>query len=139
MQLLSSLDPLEHSASLSLGGSTGEQGNCLGHSRLRSLSVSMESLDFGLAHLWCLCVLGQGQGHPAAGPVAGVACGVVVCSLGALRQPRSPPRLCASEVWSGHSDPGGSGSSAGALTAGQPERGGEGFGLLWARALPLWV
>ena len=48
-------------------GSTGEQGNCLGHSRLRGLSVSMESLDFGLTHLWCLCVLGQGQGHQLLG------------------------------------------------------------------------
>lgn len=88
LQLLSSLDPLEHSASLSLVGSTGEQGNCLGAFQARSLSVSMESLDFGLAHLWCLCVLGQGQGHPAAGPVAGVARGVMVCSLGALCQPQ---------------------------------------------------
>ena len=53
--------------------------------------------------------------------------------------PRSPPRLCASEVQSGHSDPGVFGSSAGALSVGQPELGGERFRLLWARALPLWV
>ena len=50
----------------------------------------MESLDFGLAHLWCLCVLGQGQGHPAAGLVAGVAHGVMVCSSGG---PASAPDL----------------------------------------------
>lgn len=56
------------SVAVLLGAShTGEQGNCLGHSRLRSLSVSMESLDFGLTHLWCLCVLGQGQGHQLLG------------------------------------------------------------------------
>lgn len=61
-QLLSSLDPLKNSASLSLGGVLGGQGSCLGHSGLWSLPVSMESLDFGLACLWWLCVLGQGQG-----------------------------------------------------------------------------
>lgn len=62
LQLLSSLDPLKNSASLSLGGVLGGQGSRLGHSGLRRLPVSMESLDFGLVCLWCLCVLGQGQG-----------------------------------------------------------------------------
>lgn len=33
-QLLSSLDPLENSASLSFGGSAGGQRSCLGHSGL---------------------------------------------------------------------------------------------------------
>lgn len=53
--------------------------------------------------------------------------------------PRSPPRLYSSEVRSGHSDPGVFGSSAGALFVGQPEVGGERFGLLRDRALPLRV
>lgn len=74
-QLLSSLDPLENSASLSLGGVLGGRGVAWGHSRLRSRSVSMESLDFGLASLWCLCVFSQGQGTQL------LALGVLVCSL----------------------------------------------------------
>lgn len=62
-QLLSSLDPLENSASLSLEGRWGGgQGSCRGHLGQWSLPVSMESLDFGPACLWCLCVFGQGQG-----------------------------------------------------------------------------
>lgn len=40
----------------------GGQGSCLGHSGLLILPVSVESLDFGLARLWRLCVLGRGQG-----------------------------------------------------------------------------
>lgn len=43
-------------------GGGGEQGSCLGRLGLWSLPVSMESLNFGLAHLQCLCVFGQGQG-----------------------------------------------------------------------------
>lgn len=79
-QLLSSLDPLKYSASLSLGGVLGGQGSCLGHSGLWSLPVSMESLDFGLACLWCLCVLGWGQGTQLPGPQQRQPQGVMLCS-----------------------------------------------------------
>ena len=85
-----------------------------------------------------LCVR-AGSRAPAAGLVAGVVCGVMVCSSGG---PASAPDLllgCALVRWSGHSDPGVFGSSAGALSVGQPELGGERFRLLRARALPLWV
>ena len=43
-------------------GRAGEQGSCLGHLGLWSLPVSMESLNLRLACVWCLSVLGQGQG-----------------------------------------------------------------------------
>lgn len=86
VQLLSSLDPLENSASLSVLGGVLVVGSCLGHLGLWSLPVPMESLDFGLGCLWCLCVQ-PGSGRPAAGPVQGI------LERHALRGPESVPGL----------------------------------------------
>lgn len=97
-QLLSSLDPLENSASLSLegctglGGGAGGQGSCLGHSGLLILPVSVESLDFGLARLWRLCVLGQGQ-VPSFWACDRGAPGVMCTSTGLCVRARDSPRL----------------------------------------------
>lgn len=79
MQLLSSLDPLEHSASLSLGGVLGSRGVAWG------ILGYGASLFHGKSGLWAhpsvvpLCVR-LGSGHPAAGPVTGAARGVMVSS-----------------------------------------------------------
>lgn len=83
-QLLSSLDPLKNSASLSLGGVLGGAGELPGAFR------AMEPPCFhGKSGLWaCLSVVAlcvrPGSGHPAAGPASEAVRGVMVCSASAL-------------------------------------------------------
>lgn len=90
LQLLSSLDPLEHSASLSLGGEYWGAGELPG-----AFQATGPLCFHGKSGLWAhpsvvpLCVR-AGSRAPAAGLVAGVVCGVMVCSSGG---PASAPDL----------------------------------------------
>lgn len=77
---------------LGWGGGAGGQGSCLGHSGLLILPVSVESLDFGLARLWRLCVLGQGQ-VPSFWARDRGAPGVMCASTGLCVRARDSPRL----------------------------------------------